>query len=535
MADAEAEPALQTNADEVMHLADLVKGWDEPGADGPDWLIGDNEVETCGPIGDRGGELAVDDIEGIQALALIKAFPEADYSCQACLLRYACFFPHDFRAFFMIFTPLGMAKDDRACACVGNHVGGNIACMRPRGRVVAVLGTDEERMPRGAQCGFCKQRGGQAEHQINSGVGVEGREGVQFGQIPAQAVHLPIPSHQFPTHPRLLFLSIARQLRAFPSGYNGDMTQGKPFGEFEMIPKINLDALEAGDATQRAALLDGLTGVGFLTLENTGIARAEVMEVIAAYRAFFRLPERQKQAVDMARTGSNRGWGAPGTEQVDPDANPDYKQVFDIGYPFPDGHPLLALSVYGANQWPQAMTEFRSIVEAYYFRACAVAQRLLRQIAAVIGEDAAYFDDKFDQPMALLRANFYPPRPTWAGEKDWGIATHTDYGCVTLLATDGVSGLEVRQRGGGWLAVEVAPGSFVINFGEMLEMWTEGRVKATPHRVRGSEAERISVPLFYNPRHDANVAPPASGQVIEAGAHLKKRFEETYLHLKKAM
>jgi len=75
----------------------------------------------------------------------------------------------------------------------------------------------------------------------------------------------------------------------------------------------------------------------------------------------------------------------------------------------------------------------------------------------------------------------------------------------------------------------------VINFGEMLEMWTEGRVKATPHRVRGSEAERISVPLFYNPRHDANVAPPASGQVIEAGAHLKKRFEETYLHLKKAM
>ena len=328
---------------------------------------------------------------------------------------------------------------------------------------------------------------------------------------------------------------MARQVRTFPFRYNGVMTQGKRFGVKMMIPKIDLVALEAGDPEQKAALAEGLTGVGFLTLENTGISQAEVLEVIEMYRSFFRLPEREKQAVDMARTGSNRGWGAPGSEQVDPDANPDYKQVFDIGYPLPEGHPLLELGVYGANQWPDNMLEFREKVETYYSHACSVALRLLRQIAGVIGEDALYFDDKFDLPMALLRANFYPPRPAWAGERDWGIATHTDYGCVTLLATDGVRGLEVRLRGGGWLPVVVAPGTFVINFGEMLELWTEGRVKATPHRVRGSEEERISVPLFFNPRHDANVAPPGSGKVIRAGDHLAKRFSETYVHLKKAV
>ena len=65
----------------------------------------------------------------------------------------------------------------------------------------------------------------------------------------------------------------------------------------------------------------------------------------------------------------------------------------------------------------------------------------------------------------------------------------------------------------------------------MMEMWTKGRVQATPHRVVGTDAERISVPLFFNPAFDTNVAPIGSGEVIRAGDHLEKRFSETYVHL----
>ena len=65
-------------------------------------------------------------------------------------------------------------------------------------------------------------------------------------------------------------------------------------------------------------------------------------------------------------------------------------------------------------------------------------------------------------------------------------------------------------------------------------MWTDGRVVATPHRVVGQDHERISVPLFFNPNHDTNVAPIGSGKVIRAVDHLQKRFDETYLHLKRA-
>ena len=234
----------------------------------------------------------------------------------------------------------------------------------------------------------------------------------------------------------------------------------------------------------------------------------------------------------MAATGSNRGWGAPGSEQVDPDANPDYKQVFDCGLTLVEDDPIADenLSFYTPNLWPTEPGGFAEKLQAYYLKSTEFALDLLCTIADAVGEDGELFRDKFSRPMALLRGNFYPERPAWATDKDFGIATHTDYGCLTLLATDGSPGLEVRKRGGGWIPLSAPPGEFVTNFGEMLEMWTGGKVKATPHRVIGARAERISIPLFFNPNHDANVA-PARSEPIEAWAHLKKRYDETYVHL----
>jgi len=63
-------------------------------------------------------------------------------------------------------------------------------------------------------------------------------------------------------------------------------------------------------------------------------------------------------------------------------------------------------------------------------------------------------------------------------------------------------------------------------------MWTNKAVRATPHRVVGGNKERLSIPLFFNPNYDVNVAPMGSGDTILAGDHLTKRFNETYLHLK---
>ena len=301
-----------------------------------------------------------------------------------------------------------------------------------------------------------------------------------------------------------------------------------------IIPRIDAAALLAGDTAAQEAARVAAGGVGFMTVYNTPISEGRAKDVIAAYQAFFALPAADKAQFDMAKTGSNRGWGAPGSEQVDPDANPDYKQVFDCGLELPEGDPLTQLSCYAPNLWPDVPEGFAALLRNYYAQATGFALDLLCAIAEATGEDGDYFRPLFDRPMALLRGNYYPERPEWAGENDFGIATHTDYGCLTLLATDGSPGLEVHKRGGGWIPVSAQPGEFVINFGEMLEMWTNGRIKATPHRVIGPDHARISVPLFFNPNHDANVAPIGSGDVINAREHLDKRYAETYVHLNKA-
>lgn len=301
----------------------------------------------------------------------------------------------------------------------------------------------------------------------------------------------------------------------------------------DQIPRIDAKLLAAGDAETLEAVRFGATETGFLTLHNTAISADRVGAVLDSYRQFFLQPEALKRPYDMAATGANRGWGGPRAEQVDPNANPDLKEVFDCGFELAADDPIAALGLrsYAPNLWPDTPAGFAGDIRAYYAEAAGVALTMLQGLAQAIGRDPHHFDADFARPMALLRGNYYPPRPDWAGEKDFGIAAHTDYGCLTLLATDGSPGLEVETRDGAWWPVTVPPGTFVINFGEMMELWTYGLVRATPHRVKGGASERLSIPMFFNPAHDTNVAPSGSGEVIRAVDHLQKRFDETYVHL----
>ena len=303
------------------------------------------------------------------------------------------------------------------------------------------------------------------------------------------------------------------------------------------IPELDaaalLDPAHQRHTTSLALLKTAAVEVGFMTLTNTEISAAHVNRVLQTYQQFFALPIGVKASLDMATTNSNRGWGAPGAEQVDPAANPDYKEVFDCGLELSTDDPLSVHNYYAPNRWPEKPVEFKSVISDYYVQAATLSLKLLQAVALSIGEPEDYFNDKFDKPMALLRGNYYPPRPADAGSADYGIAPHTDYGCLTLLATDGSPGLEIQTRKNDWIPVSVKPGTFVINFGEMLQIWTGGRVVATPHRVVGGPGERLSIPFFFNPRHDVNIAPPADSRTISAGEHLSKRYNQTYVHRQK--
>jgi isopenicillin N synthase-like dioxygenase len=113
--------------------------------------------------------------------------------------------------------------------------------------------------------------------------------------------------------------------------------------------------------------------------------------------------------------------------------------VFDCGLTLVEDDPIADenLPFYAPNLWPEKPEGFAEILQDYYLQSTDFALYLLCAIVDSVGEDESFFRDKFTRRMALLRGNFYPEQPAWVTDKGFGIATHTDYGCLTLLATDG--------------------------------------------------------------------------------------------------
>jgi isopenicillin N synthase-like dioxygenase len=119
-----------------------------------------------------------------------------------------------------------------------------------------------------------------------------------------------------------------------------------------------------------------------------------------------------------------------------------------------------------------------------------------------------------------------------------GAGVHTDYGNVTLLATDAAGGLMVRDRSGQWLDAPVIPGAFVCNIGDCLMRWTNDIYVSTPHKVVTPPGrDRYSIAFFLDPDPDARVAclptctdatRPMKYPPVSAADFLRSRLEPTY-------
>ena len=142
---------------------------------------------------------------------------------------------------------------------------------------------------------------------------------------------------------------------------------------------------------------------------------------------------------------------------------------------------------------------FVAAVRAYQAAALATAHGVLEALAATLGVPG-FFAARMSEPQCRLRFLHYPPCDRLAdGSAPVYSTPHTDYGAITLLGVDGLSGLEVLQDGA-WTPVAAAPGSVIVQLGDMLARWTNDRYRSTPHRVVGSSgADRFSIPFFVNP------------------------------------
>src|SRR5262249_28306828 len=156
-------------------------------------------------------------------------------------------------------------------------------------------------------------------------------------------------------------------------------------------------------------------------------------------------------AVSITRSPHNRGYVGLEGERLDEGKPADLKEAFNVGLDLAPDHPEVVAGrpFRGVNLWP-ALPGWRRVGLDHFGAAWAVGRLLHRGFARDLGVDEGFFEDKLDAPLAILRLLHYPACPVPAAAGQIGAGAHTDYGNVTVLATDGVPGLEVRGRDGRW-------------------------------------------------------------------------------------
>ncbi len=111
-------------------------------------------------------------------------------------------------------------------------------------------------------------------------------------------------------------------------------------------------------------------------------------------------------------------------------------------------------------------------------------------------------------------------------------ASHSDSCLITVMGNPSRPGLEIQSAAGKWLAVPQRSGMVIANCGDILEIVSAGRLRSADHRVvtKGAEkSERLAMPMFMIPRHDATLEMPSNDGGITTttvGDYLAKRLAE---------
>lgn len=273
------------------------------------------------------------------------------------------------------------------------------------------------------------------------------------------------------------------------------------------LPIIDLTDLD-GAPEVRTAALDHLRTVtheiGFFHLAGHGIDPAFADELVAASREFFALPDAAKLEIENIHSPQFRGYTRVGGERTQ--GYVDWREQLDIG-PERDAVPTLDPArpwevLHGPNLWPEQVPQLRTLALRWIDEAGAVGLRLLRAWAESLGAPAEFFDDAFADPDPLLKIARYPGHDR--SVTDQGVGSHKDVGALTLLYPEPGSGGFQVERDGSWVEIDPLPGHFIVNIGELLEVATDGYLKATVHRVSSPAAgsDRVSLPFFLNPALD---------------------------------
>lgn len=150
------------------------------------------------------------------------------------------------------------------------------------------------------------------------------------------------------------------------------------------------------------------------------------------------------------------------------------------------------------------------IINKYYGEIFNLSELLFKTIIAISKKNHELSKSAFKRikTLSTLRFNYYPKqeKPIEISKEDGvalGCETHVDSGIFTVLYQDRKGGLQVQNRKTKkWYDVPFNKNALVVNTGLALEYLTNGKYKATNHRVLWNKSKRLSIPFFFEPSFD---------------------------------
>jgi isopenicillin N synthase-like dioxygenase len=314
------------------------------------------------------------------------------------------------------------------------------------------------------------------------------------------------------------------------------------------IPIIDFQPFLTGSKVDRAAVAaeigEACEEVGFFYLANHGVPQSLIDETFDVSRRFYgqSFDQRMKSAATLEQW---RGF-VPSKLEAEGGtvggAIETYRFMLDLKPDDPDviaGKPL-----HLPNRWPENQPGFKPTVEAYFDAVMMLSKHLREAFAIALGLPEDYFEPYYKKPVVQLSLLHYRP-PVSLREEDIeiGAGEHRDTGAFTLLMQDDTGGLEVERKDGVWIGAPPVKGAYVINIGNVMMKWTNGRFVSTPHRVVNRALKpRYSIPFFANPDYDVMISPIAEimkpGETpkyepFENGSYMADFYEMGMAYLRK--
>lgn len=283
---------------------------------------------------------------------------------------------------------------------------------------------------------------------------------------------------------------------------------------FTDVPVVDMAPAWSDDPAARRKLADDIAEacgrVGFMYIKNHGMAQSDIDAIFKTAQDFHNLPVEAKMEVSLTKNNHAQGYLHGMTKGNEKTIAANMQEAFQIRRPLADDDPdlLAGKPIHGRIPWPSAMPDLKPRMMAYYNKVNDVGYELLKLFEMSLDFPEGHLKQYFKKDMNSLRLLHYPPQKPDEDGVHLGARAHTDTNAFTILAQDNNGGLEVRNRDGEWVGIPPIDGTFVVNVGEVLKVWSDGVFSSTLHRViNRSGNRRYSIPFFMYPSYDALIQP----------------------------